>query len=206
VGSSSGDVAETIHLEVECVDCRTWGTALITTSGVTKDENIIGDIVSFFQNPIDTIVSAFDLDVKISFENVGGHFEFDISASDTVSYSFPIFSSDTIAGLAVSEDVSVGLVLFIDLVFSLTAEIDVEAGFEFSFPDGAYVTVDPLGGNIIDHGLYVQSSIKSPFTNLDADTEIQHWRRDQQPPNHMYIRVCNIQGCSSSTSSSRNNC
>lgn len=135
------------------MDCRTWGTALVTTSGVTKDENIIGDIISFFENPVDTIVSAFDLDVKISFENVGGHFEFDISASETVSYSFPIYMSSTSAGMAVSEDVSVGLVFFIDLVFSLTAEINVEAGFEFAFPDSAYITVDPLGGDIVDHSL-----------------------------------------------------
>lgn len=92
------------------------------------------------------------MDVMISFENVGGHFDFDISASDTVSYSLPIFSSSTAVGVAVSEEVTFGFVLFIDLVFSLTAEIDLEAGFEFSFPDGAYITVDPLGGDIVDHG------------------------------------------------------
>jgi hypothetical protein len=45
------------------------------------------------------------------------------------------------------------------LVFSLTAEIDLEAGFEFAFPEGAFVTVDPLEGKIIDHGLYAGSSI-----------------------------------------------
>jgi hypothetical protein len=151
--SSSGYFGETARLEIECLDCRTWGSAVVTTSGVSKDESILGDIISFFEDPIDTIMSAFDLDVKISFENVGGHFEFDISASDTVSYSFPIYESDCLTGLAVSEDVSVGLVLYIDLVFSLTAEIDVEAGFEFAFPDGAYITVDPLGGDIVDHSL-----------------------------------------------------
>ncbi len=101
------------------------------------------------------MVKAFDLDVKISFENVGGHFEFDILVSDTVSYSIPIFTSTTLAGIAVSEEVSVGLVLIIDLVFSLTAEIELEAGFEFSFPEGSYITIDPLSGNIVDHGLYV---------------------------------------------------
>ena len=56
-------------------------------------------------------------------------------------------------GCAVSDEVSVGLVLSIDLVFSLTAEIDLEAGFEFSFPEGAYITVDPLSGDIVDQGL-----------------------------------------------------
>jgi hypothetical protein len=153
VTESIDNVSETARLEIECVDCRTWGSALITTAGVTKDESIIGDIISFFENPVDTIVNAFDLDVKIEFVDVGGHFEFDLTASDSVSYSFSIYKSETLAGFAVSEDVSVGLVLFVDLVFSLTAEIDLEAGFEFSFPEGAYITVDPLEGKIVDHGL-----------------------------------------------------
>jgi hypothetical protein len=73
--------------------------------------------------------------------------------SDTISYSYTIWNSDTLGGIAISSDVSIGLVLFIDLVFSLTAEIDLEAGFEFAFPEGAYITVDPLEGKIIDHGL-----------------------------------------------------
>ena len=120
---------------------------------MSKDESIIGDIISFFENPIDTIVSAFDLDVKIEFEDCGGHFEFDILAADTVSYSFPIYESVTPVGIACSEEVTIGLILAIDLVFSLTAEIDLEAGFEFSFPEGAYITVDPLGGDIVDQGL-----------------------------------------------------
>ena len=67
--ASSGNVAEAVNLEVECVDCRTWGTALVTTSGVSRDQSIIGDIVSFFENPVDTIVRAFDMDVKIEFED-----------------------------------------------------------------------------------------------------------------------------------------
>ncbi|KAE9370800.1 hypothetical protein N431DRAFT_379518 [Stipitochalara longipes BDJ] len=150
--SLSHGFANTVELELECVDCRTWGSALVTTTGVDKDESIIGDIISFFENPIDSIVNAFDMEVKIEFIDVGGHFEFDLVASDTISYSYTIWNSDTLAGLAISSDVSIGLVVFIDLVFSLTAEIDLEAGFEFAFPEGAYITVDPLEGKIIDHG------------------------------------------------------
>lgn len=138
---------------MECLDCQTWGTAVVSTAGVTKDESIIGDIISFFEHPLDVIADAFHLDVRIDFEKVGGHFEFDIFAADTVSYSYPIFESESPVGIACSEDVSLGLVLFIDLVFSLTAEIDLEAGFDFSFPDGAYITVDPLNGEIVDQGL-----------------------------------------------------
>lgn len=154
-GTTSVNVGDAVHLEIQCVDCRTWGNAIVTTSGVSKDESVIGDIISFFENPVETIVNAFDLDVKIEFEDCGGHFELDILAADTVSYSFPIYESATPVGIACSDEVSIGLILAIDLVFSLTAEIDVEAGFDFSFPEGAYITVDPLGGIIVDHSLYV---------------------------------------------------
>lgn len=140
-------------MELECVDCRTWGSALVTTNGVDKHEDFIHDIISFFKDPVDTVVNAFDIEVKIEFLDVGGHFEFDLVASDTVTYTYSIFTSETPAGIAISSDVSIGLVLFVDLVFSLTAEIDLEAGFEFAFPEGAYITVDPLEGKIIDHGL-----------------------------------------------------
>ena len=135
------------------MDCRSWGSALVTTTGVDKDESIIGDIISFFENPIDAIVNAFKAEVKIEFIDVGGHFEFDLIASDTVSYSYTIWNSESPVGIAISSEVSIGLVLFLDLVFSLTAEIDLDAGFEFAFPEGAYITVDPLEGKIIDHGL-----------------------------------------------------
>lgn len=148
----SPGITNTVLLELECVDCRTWGSALVTTNGVDKHEDFIHDIISFFKDPVDTVVNAFDIEVKIEFLDVGGHFEFDLVASDTVTYTYSIFTSETPAGIAISSDVSIGLVLFVDLVFSLTAEIDLEAGFEFAFPEGAYITVDPLEGKIIDHG------------------------------------------------------
>lgn len=149
--TSGSNAGETANLKVECIDCRTWGNAVVTNAGVTKKSSVIGNIISFFKNPVETIINAFDMDIKVDFTGVGGHFEFGIIASDTVTYSVPIFTSETPAGIAISEDVSVGLILIIDLVFSLSAEVELDAGFEFSFPDGAYITVDPLGGDIVDH-------------------------------------------------------
>ena len=152
--TSIGSVGESIGLKVSCLDCRTWGNVVVSTGGVEKNDDIIGDIISFFKHPADTIVEAFNMDIKVSFENVGGHFEFDIKAVETTSYVFPIFQSMTPLGGAISKDVSVGLVLSVDLVFSLSAEVDLEAGFEFSFPEGSYITVDPLTGKIKEDGLY----------------------------------------------------
>ncbi|KAH9211445.1 hypothetical protein DL95DRAFT_277326, partial [Leptodontidium sp. 2 PMI_412] len=139
-------------LKVTCLSCTTSGFASITTTGVSKDVDIIKDIKSFFKSPLDLITQAFGLNVKVSFENVAGHFNFGIEATENTTYSFPIFSSSTPLGAAVSEDVSFGMVLFVDLVFSLSESVDLQAGFEFAFPEGAYIVVDPLLGEIIDHG------------------------------------------------------
>lgn len=139
-------------LTITCLECTTSGTATITTTGVSKDTDVIDDIKSFFENPLDLIAEAFGLNIKISFENVAGHFSFGIEATENITYSLPIFSSSTPLGAAVSEDVSFGMVLFVDLVFSLSESVDMQAGFEFAFPEGAFVVVDPLLGDIVDHG------------------------------------------------------
>lgn len=135
------------------MDCHSWGTAVVSHSGVKKDEGLLGDLVEFLENPVDAIVSAFDMDVRVDFQNVGGHFEFDIEAEAGTSISLSIFESELVTGIPLSVDVSVGLLLAVDLVFSLDAEIDVSAGFEFSLPEGSFITVDPLTGDIVDKSL-----------------------------------------------------
>ncbi|PVH81954.1 hypothetical protein DL98DRAFT_586965 [Cadophora sp. DSE1049] len=149
-------------LKVTCLECTTSGTATITTTGVSKDTDIINDIKSLFKKPLDLIAEAFGLNIKISFEDVAGHFEFGIKVIENTTYSLPIFSSSTPLGAAVSEDFSFGMVLFVDLVFSLSESVDMQAGFEFAFPEGAFIVVDPLLGDIVDHGLYVSSSPPTP--------------------------------------------
>jgi len=39
------------------------------------------------------------------------------------------------------------------LVFSVTAQVDLTAGFDFEFPENTYITVDPLTGEIKEDGL-----------------------------------------------------
>jgi hypothetical protein len=123
---------------------------VVSSGGVQKDESLIGEIVEFFEHPIESIVSAFDLDVRVDLGGVGGHVELDIKAAAGASVSIPIFESDISVGIPCSEDIDIGLFLAVDLVFALDAAIDVEAGFEFSLPEGTYITVDPLSGSIVD--------------------------------------------------------
>jgi hypothetical protein len=140
---------------VEALDSRLWGSAIVSTSGATKDESLIGEIVSFFENPIDTITAAFGLGVRVDFDNVGGHFEFDIKAPRGTTFSVPILEADLYAGvdIACSLDVTAGLRLAVDVVFSIDEAIDLNAGFEFDLPQGSFITVDALTGDIIDKSL-----------------------------------------------------
>ena len=135
------------------MDCRSWGNAVVSHSGVKKDEGLLGELVEFLKNPVGAIVSAFDMDIRVDFENVGGHFEFDIEAEVGTSISLSVFESDLVTGIPCSVDVSVGLLLAVDLVFAIDAEIDFTAGFEFSLPEGSFITVDPLTGDIVDKSL-----------------------------------------------------
>lgn len=140
-------------IKVVCVDCRTWGSAVVSTTSSSKDNDIIGNIIEFFQDPEKAIMDAFSVDLKLSLDKVGGHFEFDISARAALSYAIPIYQSLTPIGGAVGDDISIGVVLSIELVFSVTAGVDLTAGFDFSFPEDTFITVDPLTGLIKEDGL-----------------------------------------------------
>lgn len=91
--------------------------------------------------------------MKLDFDKVGGHFEFDILAYESLSYAIPLFQSVTPIGAAISDDLSIGVVLSVELVFSLSAAIDLSAGFDFSFPEDTFITLDPLTGEIKEDGL-----------------------------------------------------
>lgn len=93
--------------------------------------------------------------MKLELDNVGGHFEFDVRALGALSYSIPIFQTLTPLGAAIGDDISIGIVLSVELVFSVTADVDLTAGFDFSFPENTFITVDPLTGQIKEDGLYV---------------------------------------------------
>lgn len=91
--------------------------------------------------------------IKVDFQDVSGYFDLSITAKEKITYAYPLFTSQTSVGYAVSEDISVGLVVIVDLVFTVGAEVDLGAGFTIAFPKGAYIIVDPLGGDIVESSL-----------------------------------------------------
>lgn len=125
----------------------------MSSTGVTKDDNLIGDVVSFFKDPTGLITKAFHADLRIDFEQVGGYYEFDIAATGAATVSIPIFVSEVAADIELGLEVYAGLVVSVDLVFSVSAAVELHGGFEYSFPEGAFVTVNPISGEIVDQKL-----------------------------------------------------
>ena len=75
---------------------------MVTTTGVKTDESFLGELGSFFSDPLDTLENALDLDLEVDFTNLGGHFEFDFSIAAAGTYTIPIFKSESELGIQVS--------------------------------------------------------------------------------------------------------
>ncbi|KAH8667515.1 hypothetical protein BGZ60DRAFT_528816 [Tricladium varicosporioides] len=163
------------NLEVTCIDCHTTGTALVTTSDVTKNTTLLDDIL----HPIDAIADAFGIDLKVTLQDFVAYFDLELIAKTDISKTIQLLKIPTPLGVAISDDVSVGLVIYLDLDLDLSAQIDMTAGFSISFPDGAYIIVDPLTGNIVDRNFdspgmgYLPATAKSGSATLTAALQVR---------------------------------
>jgi hypothetical protein len=92
-----------LTLKATCISCFTTGTAVVTTDGLEKNDDVLGDIVDFIKNPdpIDLIVEALDLAVEVKLDNLGGHFEFDIAFGAAGTFTIPLFKPESPVGLQV---------------------------------------------------------------------------------------------------------
>ncbi len=125
-----GDLAEGVSLAVTCVDCYTKGSVTATLT----DDDII------------------DPSVRLSFTGVEAYVDLGISVSAGATYAINLVTSDTPIGLGFP-GLSVGVVFYVDLVFSLSDEIDLEGGFYVKLADDAYLEASVFGGEITDHFL-----------------------------------------------------
>ena len=121
----SNDVTSGVSLAVTCVDCYTKG---IVTASLT-DEEII--------NPI----------VKMSFSGVEAYVDMDIAVTAGATYAINLFSSQSPIGLGFP-GLSVGVVFSVDLVFSLSSEIDLSGGFYVKVADDAYLEAGVFSGKL----------------------------------------------------------
>lgn len=100
--NSFGDTAGlSLTLTATCQGCYITGNAVVTTTGVKKDESILGDIISFLKDPTEVVINALDLNLEVSLENFGGHFELDITFAAAGTYTVMLYKSESPVGVEV---------------------------------------------------------------------------------------------------------
>jgi hypothetical protein len=88
--------------------------------------------------------------VRLEFESVEAYVNLGIQSSAGATYAVNLFSSNSPVGLGLP-GLSLGLVFHLDLVFSLSAKVDLTAGFYVKVAEGSYLETDVFTGDISDH-------------------------------------------------------
>ncbi|KAI0914368.1 hypothetical protein F4823DRAFT_351484 [Ustulina deusta] len=133
--------AEHAELSVTCLSCYTRGTV---TAEVTDKH--------FLQPRL-----------RLGFSGVEAYASLGVRASAAQTFSLNLFASDSPVGIGIS-GLDVGVVFFVDLVFSLSEAIDLTAGFQVSVPDDAYLEADIFKGDIDDSAFEGLNSQSLPVT------------------------------------------
>ena len=87
--------------------------------------------------------------VKLEFSGVEAYVFVGLNTSASATFSVNLFSSQTPIGLHMP-GLNVGVVFFVDLVFGVTAELDMTGGFQVKLADDAFLEADIFGGDIKD--------------------------------------------------------
>ncbi|PQE06089.1 extracellular serine-threonine rich protein [Rutstroemia sp. NJR-2017a BBW] len=172
-GSVGVEIGAATGVKIECVDCRTWGTAVITNTVATIENNLLEGLVSILTNPAELVREYAQLEALISLENVGGHIELDIFAAEAATYTFNVFEAGLISDIEILSIIDLGINVFLDLVISVEAGLDLSAGFEFSFPEGASFVVDLLSGVISNHDFTGAVMNDLPIIVLAGEAELK---------------------------------
>ncbi|KAI1735558.1 hypothetical protein F4680DRAFT_469923 [Xylaria scruposa] len=117
-------------LSVTCLECYTRGTV---TAKVT-DKHFL------------------HLKLRLGFSGVEAYAFLGVDASAGQTFSLNLLASDSPIGIGIT-GLDVGVVFFVDLVFSLSGAIDLTAGFQVSVPNDAYLEADIFKGDIDDSAL-----------------------------------------------------
>lgn len=119
-------VAKGVSLAVTCLDCYTRG---IVTAALAED--------------------ILKPTVKLSFSGVEAYVDMGVAVTAGATYAINLFASQSPIGLGFP-GLSVGVVFYVDLVFSLSSEIDLEGGFYVKVADGAFLEASVFGGEVVD--------------------------------------------------------
>ncbi|KAK6850290.1 hypothetical protein PG995_014123 [Apiospora arundinis] len=135
--------AETVGLAITCLDCETKGSV---TAKLWED--------------------LLHPSLRLQFNGVEAYILLGLNASTSTTVSVNLFASNTPIGLHYP-GLSVGVVFFVDLVFTLDAHIDMSGGFYVKLADDAFLQADIFKGDVKD---YFFDGIKSKSLPITVAT------------------------------------
>ncbi|KAL7789895.1 hypothetical protein V8C37DRAFT_385411 [Trichoderma ceciliae] len=74
-----------------------------------------------------------DYSVDVNLTDVEIYMEIDTVLSAGITYTFNLYQSKTIVGVALGDDLLLGAVFSVDLIFSVNGQIDIQSGFHVHF-------------------------------------------------------------------------
>ncbi|KAJ4186769.1 hypothetical protein NW755_007501 [Fusarium falciforme] len=90
------------------------------------------------------ILNPPESEFKISFAETKGHIDMTVAVGSGTEQVIPLWNTQ-----GVPTDEAQGLALFLELVVSLDGELEATGGFEFTIPEGSWLSVD-LKGDIVE--------------------------------------------------------
>lgn len=96
-----------------------------------------------------------DTSLKFSFDGLEIYMEVDTIVSAGATYTIHMFNSardlpEGMIGLYLTEKLNLGLALTVDLIFSVSADMDVSSGFHLLLDDGFAVDIELFGNDVSD--------------------------------------------------------
>lgn len=88
--------------------------------------------------------------LKFQFDGLEIYSAIDTKLSGGVTYSLNLFSSQTALGIRLDDELSLGVVLQLDLILSADTEIDVSSGFHIQLDDGTSLSMILFGETFSD--------------------------------------------------------
>ncbi|RFU81353.1 hypothetical protein TARUN_870 [Trichoderma arundinaceum] len=124
---------------------NTWDS--ITNYAKKVSDTIVHDIetlqIDEVREDIEKITSPeidFNLDLKfpeynvdVNLTDIEIYMQIDTVLSAGITYTFNIYKSETLVGIALGEDLLLGAVFSVDLIFSVNGQIDIQSGFHLHF-------------------------------------------------------------------------
>ncbi|RMJ15633.1 hypothetical protein CDV36_004673 [Fusarium kuroshium] len=90
------------------------------------------------------ILNPPESEFKISFAETKGHLDITVAVGSGAEQVIPLWNTQ-----GIPTDEAQGLALFLELVVSLEGELEATGGFEFTIPEGSWLSVD-LKGDIVE--------------------------------------------------------